>query len=407
VIQPNAGTILDLAYTSDGAKLTIVTEEGLFSLQNNHLKEKLYWPLNLDGYDVAVSPDGKLVATSGTLQNKTGVHLWDVASGQHIRTLITDTQGRVNTPAFSKDSQWLAGNIDEGPIAIWDVNSGQLIRTIFDEDLADFTFRDMAFSPNGEIISGASTSLLYLWSLETGELTIAETQCNGDVTYDQVYSPNSKTLLFACGISGYPLGFLSIWDVPGQYLRDYWHECGSIHSLAYSPDGEMAALGYYDGTLMLWSEDDQSFYWLGHCESRESWMAYDKEGNVVCEDHEVTALAFSPNSERLASGSLDGRVIVWDVSRLKLPQSPSGCTLRAGREIRVGEDARLWSHPDVSKGSITLELIPGQSIYVLSGPVFGPILKDRSVSGWFWEVSLSLDDSSAGWIWEGRLEECQ
>lgn len=407
LIQPNAGTILDLAYSTDGTRLTILTEEGLFSFQNSLLDEKLRWPLDPHRYTVAVSPDGKFAAISGKLENKTGVHLWNAISGQYMRTLTTDTQSWANTPVFSNDGRWLAGNIDDGLIAIWNVNTGQLARTIYTKEAANYTFDEMAFSPDGKIISAGSSSQLFLWSLETGELAIGETLCRGDITYDQAYSPDSKTLLIACGPFDYPLGFLSFWDVPGQKLSTYWDECGSIHSLAYSPDGEMVALGYYDGWLELWSENGQPFYWLGHAEPRESWYAWDDDGNLIGVEHEITALAFSPNSKRLASGSLDGRVFIWDVSDLKLVPSPSGCTLRIGQQILAEENARLWSRPDASKGSIAIELIPGQSIYILSGPVYGPVLRNRSLSGWFWEVSLTSGGESSGWIWQDRVEECK
>jgi WD40 repeat protein len=411
-IYPNADSILGLAFGSDNARLTILAAEGVYTYRGGGLQEQWRWPSPVDRSLASLSPDGKLVAVVVEEKDRKSIDLWDTNIGRRLRSLSADNQEYLYALQFSPDSSRLAASAGDGQVVIWDVNSGQITRTLSSESgwqyLPDPPHGlDLAFSPDGETLSAGYGPGLTLWNVQTGTQTVGETLCRGDTTYDQVYTPDGRTVLFACGPFNYPLGFLSFWDVPEQRLSTYWDECGSIHSLAYSPDAEMAAFGYYDGWLELWAEEGQPISWLGHGEPSESWYPWDEEGNLIGAEHEVTALAFSTNGKRLASGSLDGSVIIWDLSSLKLAPSPSGCTLRIGQEVRADENARLWSHPDASRGEILSELIPGQSLYVLSGPVYGPVLRNRSLSDWFWEVSLTPDGESAGWIWQDRVEECQ
>ncbi|RYP29509.1 hypothetical protein DL767_006699 [Monosporascus sp. MG133] len=72
---------------------------------------------------------------------------------------------------------------------------------------------------------------------------------------------------------------------------------GSVYSVAFSPDGSRLASGSYDRTVKVWDAA------TGACLS-------------TLEGHggEVNSVAFSPNGSRLASGSYDGTVKVWDAA---------------------------------------------------------------------------------------------
>ena len=57
------------------------------------------------------------------------VRLWEVSSGQCIRTL----QGHANwvyTVAFSPDGQMVASGSEDQMVRLWEVSSGQCIRTL-------------------------------------------------------------------------------------------------------------------------------------------------------------------------------------------------------------------------------------------------------------------------------------
>ena len=66
--------------------------------------------------------------------------------------------------------------------------------------------------------------------------------------------------------------------------------------MAFSPDGERLASGSEDQTVKLWSSES------GECVA-------------TLEGHEnrVLSVAFSPDGERLASGITDNTIRIWDV----------------------------------------------------------------------------------------------
>lgn len=82
------------------------------------------------------------------------------------------------------------------------------------------------------------------------------------------------------------------------------------------------------------------------------------------------------------------------------------CSLSPGDTITVGENARPWSQPDVAAAVAGQPLPAGTPLYILSGPAWGLIRLDITVSGWWWEVALEPAGSSIGWLWEGRVQQC-
>ena len=78
-----------------------------------------------------------------------------------------------------------------------------------------------------------------------------------------------------------------------------WHETGhraEVTCILQSPQPEIFAVGYADGSIRLWDSSAGSVVatFNGHKKS-------------------VTALAFDPQGTRLASGSQDTDIILWDV----------------------------------------------------------------------------------------------
>ena len=75
---------------------------------------------------IAFCPDGKTLASGS--QDST-IKLWDVVSGQQLRTL-SGRASSVQTVAFSPDGKTLASGSQDGAIKLWDIASGQELRTL-------------------------------------------------------------------------------------------------------------------------------------------------------------------------------------------------------------------------------------------------------------------------------------
>ena len=78
-----------------------------------------------------------------------------------------------------------------------------------------------------------------------------------------------------------------------------WHETGhraEVTCILQSPDKEVFAVGYADGSIRLWNQNTQNVIatFNGHKKA-------------------ISALAFDHTGFRLASGSQDTDLILWDV----------------------------------------------------------------------------------------------
>ncbi len=117
--------------------------------------------------DVAFSSDGQRLASAsrdGT------VKLWEVASGQELRTLEGDGNWGRNAAfnvAFSSDGQRLASASRDGTVKLWEVASGKVLRTLKGHPQAVI---NVAFSPDSRRLASASNDrTVKLWEVATGQ----------------------------------------------------------------------------------------------------------------------------------------------------------------------------------------------------------------------------------------------
>ncbi|AFZ11441.1 WD40 repeat-containing protein [Crinalium epipsammum PCC 9333] len=116
---------------------------------------------------VAISPDGKIIASGGNNAGDNGVFnspikLWDVNTGRAIPTLI-EQSGTVYSVAFSPNSKILASGDDENKIKIWNVKTGELIQTLEHYGKVN----SVIFSPDGKtLVSGSDDATIKIWHID-------------------------------------------------------------------------------------------------------------------------------------------------------------------------------------------------------------------------------------------------
>src|SRR5712692_10137864 len=130
-------------------------------------------------------------------------------------------------------------------------------------------------------------------------------------------------------------GEVRVWREAGQTLHLVWQaHTDMVTSLAFSPDERRLASGSLDNSLKLWDVESRALLWSG-------WHA---KG--------TTCLAFAPAGDLLASGGSEATVRLWDAKLgttlqelphpgavLSLAWSPDGRLLASGD---VAGTIRLW-----------------------------------------------------------------
>jgi WD40 repeat protein/serine/threonine protein kinase len=103
---------------------------------------------------VAVSPDGRLLASAGPVETQHTVQLWDAQTGA-VRKTLKGHLGHVWTVAFSPDSRYLASGSWDSTVKVWDLKALDSVEPVTLRGHTGFV-HCVAFSPDGRRLASAS-----------------------------------------------------------------------------------------------------------------------------------------------------------------------------------------------------------------------------------------------------------
>lgn len=412
------------------------------------------------GFDVAFSPDGKLIATAIT----TKVILWDVASGQKVFSLDGELAEPVSTNvlvhiAFSPDGKRLAiANMDgkprvfdlatraealsfaghagscegiayspdgsklatsdvTGAIKIWDARTAEELLFL----KHDGFIHSVVFSPDGmRLASVSETGTIKVWDAATGnELLRLQGGLSG--IYDVAFTPDGKSLL-TCGKDG----SVRVRDVEfGQEYLTLTSSTSTVISVAVSPDGQRIVSSGYDGTIKIWdaAPGREVFTFSEHTDI--VWdIAYSPDGNLLAsasQDGKIkiwdptagilkltlptdegiadgfSSLAFSPDGQSLATGGLSGSLYIWDVETGLLEMSLPG-HLGPVVDLAYSPDGKRLATGSWDGSAKIWDLSQGEEVLTIEGPWFGVVFSPdgKSVFGSHMDLSVHRWDAETG-----------
>ena len=236
--------------------------------------------------DMALSPDGQLVATVSADRT---ARLTDLETGE-TRPALEGHEGFVRAVAFSPDGRRLVTGGEDRLIKLWDVDTGRELATF--RGHAHYV-HSVAFSPDGyRIASGGMDGTAKLW------FASPRLQLIQDRHLDWVsiaFSPDGGSVASTGASDRDPLRSPIVWDESSGEL--IWSSARAIPNLAiaFGPEGRRIAAGGRDGRIRVWD--------LG---SGDEPLVIEARGGAV------HTLAFSPDGRWLASGGVDGIAALWD-----------------------------------------------------------------------------------------------
>ncbi len=338
---------------------------------------------------ISFSPDGKLIAgavhgskppTDPSLGDR--VMVWDVAT-RAVRAELVGHKGVVFFTAFAPDGRTLAssGGLKDhfGDVKLWDTTSWTERRTLGG-------FRSwigcVAYSPDGRSMVAASDhggqrAEVRIYNLEPSPTPSGEFRPEDSTAWSLAYAPDGKTLAVSTGPFSRH-GHVWLRDLATSKTAAAYRTPLAARTVIYSRDGSRLASGSLDGTIVLSDAAGREVH---------SFRAFNES---------VTALAFAPDGKTLAAAASDGTIQFFDVTgklihrveageALSLAYSPDGGTLAAG--MRDGSIA-FWDAATRARRSALAGHAQGVAAVAFSRS--GRLLASAS-----WDKTIKLWDAFA------------
>lgn len=241
----------------------------------------------------------------------------------------------VNNVDFSADGTVLASVSDDTALRLWSMEDGRLIGEYY-EHLSFIKGLDFHPTDPTKLITSSWDRMVYVWEIDGESASVADTLQGYNAVIDHVaFSPDGEQIAFSVGdgtlriagadefnvlqivrldalhitevayspdsarvaaANGFPDSTAPIIDAEtGEVLAALGGHEGAVTAIAFSPEGDIIATGGDDATVNLWQEE----------ESIDRWVV----------DDWVTDLDFTPDGAVLAVALQNGRVQLWDVAQ--------------------------------------------------------------------------------------------
>jgi WD40 repeat protein len=242
-------------------------------------------------YEIQYSPDASLIAVAaGTPAQSGEIKLFKAADGSLLKDLVT-TSDAMFAVAFSPDGKRLACGGADRAIRVFEVETGKQLLLI--EDHADWVM-GIAWSPDGSKLASASrdkTSKVF--DAKTGD-SLVTFPGHGEPVFGVQFLPNGTEIATAGRDKQ-----IRIWNAANaQQVRTIGGFGNEVFRIIVTPDGRIFSCSADQMAREHKLDGGQVRVFQGH----KDW---------------VYAVAFNPATKKLATGSWEGEVRIWNAEDAK------------------------------------------------------------------------------------------
>ncbi len=276
---------------------------------------------------IAYIQNGKYIATGG---GDGEIYIWDAGTGKFVKSLHKHTDNVADIKAV-KGSNYLVSIGSDGLFVVWDVSNGKAISsTDMGEPLSAY-----AASNDGKYYAiGFESGVIVRYNASNGSIIDTLRIGEGAVT-DMLFLPDNSLVVTS------DEGRIKVFSPDGRSAETLLKDA-SATSVAYSGPRKLLAVGGSDGFLYFFDprtlkekiqpieahtasisalEFSGSTLISASADSTVKVWDIDRRApdRTFTSDHgEIYALAVSPDGKRVAAGTDNGLVILWDVKANKL-----------------------------------------------------------------------------------------
>jgi WD40 repeat protein len=280
------------AFSADGKTLAAMGREKVIVWRDGNLVRVIQGAEYVYYDQIALSPDGNLLALVDALETGMPVDVWRVNTGELWRRF--EMQGPNGEIVFS-----VGAKVHARPPARPALLSGP----------GKYSVTDLTFSMDGQTLAGLNGFyLLHRWRLEDGALT-SIIQTSGDRL---IYAPDGN--------------IMGIWRHTAAFYRANSNELiyilgnhvGGVTDLEFAPDGKSLAIASRDGKVWWRSIRDGAIIRTFKTDwKRNSASAYGSEA--------IYGLDYAGDGSLIAASTRSGAVYLWPTANGETRIFESGC----------------------------------------------------------------------------------
>ena len=163
ILKGHTDRINTIVLTPDGKTLASGSDDGTIRIWDTSTGNQLISLPSDKTRVLAISVDGKILASSNFNNSINNIKLWDISTGTQLKTLKVENESSVTELAISPDGKTFMSGHHDGIIQLWDIATGNKLSALRGHT---GSVSSLLFSSDGKTLaSGSSDSAMFLWNL--------------------------------------------------------------------------------------------------------------------------------------------------------------------------------------------------------------------------------------------------